>query len=522
MPRIDRYERKVSIPGQGPNVEMNPASAGNVGEAISKFGQAGTNIASGMLAYQEMEKKAERGVEAARLENNLKLSFDDAAGSFGERVDYLKFDEDAKTTLQGIKEQHIDKIEDNVLKRAAQRVFEAQSFSFLSGVRKQKARAITQEGQGQWQIIYDRALKDWVNDPTPEGKRAVSDQLQLKGYELVDRNILKPKEAEKQLQDFQAKGEEVYIRQIINGDPERALEELNNPALLPAMDPLRRQEILEHAEAKVRQEGSRLDKREKAVQRENQSTAVDMWGAGTLDLDVLNRLRARDPETDRPGLSDEFYTHWRGNIMAGKDVVTDPDTFNRLYLKDNLKYEDVQAEASRLNAGDQRTLMNRILQEHRDDIRDSRYYARQAEAERKVAEREEKSAAKEQQRIERERRTRYASDAKSYIKKAMNETGTDSKEGMEILKTFQGYVSDANVKPEDLPDMAVKLMESKKGGVIKWLKGVFFPDTNKAESPWSPAEEAQAAQPPAPVQNTQPAKPQGQRKSLDSIFGAKK
>jgi len=99
---------------------------------------------------------------------------------------------------------------------------------------------------------------------------------------------------------------------------------------------------------------------------------------------------------------------------------------------------------------------------------------------------------------------------------------------MGILKTFDGYVSDKSISSEELPDYAIKLIESKKGGALKWLKSIFFPDRAKnsgAQGSWGTTETdiepeipfVSGGQPYLEAQEKVPP-----RKSLDEIFGVKK
>ena len=93
---------------------------------------------------------------------------------------------------------------------------------------------------------------------------------------------------------------------------------------------------------------------------------------------------------------------------------------------------------------------------------------------------------------------------------------------MGILKTFDGYVLDPKIPAEELPDYAIKLIESKKGGALKWLKSIFFPDRAKGASAdeligtMSLGEIPVVNEPAPPPENAAP------RKSLDDIFGTKK
>jgi hypothetical protein len=332
----------------------------------------------------------------------------------------------------------------------------------------------------------------------------------LEAEVLVSRNIMKPADRDKLLSHFDSQADEVAIRNIGVVDSLKAYGILMDKTTLTHIDPLRRVQLTEHMEIRARMEDSRMDKLNTAVQRENQSNALNDFANGILDFDSLMKYRANDPETNMPGLGDAFFAGMLEKIKFGKDVPTDPRTFADLYLKEDLSRADIDANTDKLNFHDQRTLLGRILQEGREDDRNAKSLRKEAEAE---ARREEN----EQKRIAKERRTHYTSDARSYLKKAFGELGIESEEGGKMLRTFQGYVDDPATPPEDLLDRAQTILETRKGGLARQLWNWMFPNKAKPELPGTPAPTSK----PVGATPVTPGAP-GSRKSLDDIFGGKR
>jgi hypothetical protein len=522
MPKIPRFQPSEGFP-------VGPVSPGAVTapyEALIQAGEraetAGAYAASTFAAIAERDRMAEVQKQALKIGNSVRDDEDVFAEGLYGRTDYENFEKDVDEWEKRVRERHqpmlktMDGRESPELSLAVDRVISDRTTGLKKLARDKARQQFVNEAKGEWVKSQDYYVRDFVNEDDPDRKVIIKNNMEIEARELASRGILWPQDAEVDIKQFDAKviralemADEARAREAIIIDPETALDLIGDKTKFTNLNPIKRTELFEHAEVRIRVEGSRLDKLTRAVQNENRAKVLDEWAVGKLDLDRLRQYREADPETGQRGLSDEFFTSMMEKLRQGRDTVTDPDTFNRLYLKDDLRWKDVDKESNKISEKDTRVLLNRILQERREDVRDSKEFRKKEEAEKKAGETEEK-------KIARERRNAYAGVAKKFMTKAMNELSMKAEDGLEVLKTFQGYVDDKSIAPEDLPKMAEKLMEAKKGGVIKWIKGLLS-STGK-EQEWSEAApETVTPEKPAAIPPVRP-----QRKSLDEIFGGKR
>ena len=500
------------MPGKAGGVPMSPDVIEPLSKAMRGFGES-LGKSAGVIEKRikdileedkKRKDKLEEAAEAERILNNhynVKDEFIRVSEGFRERTDYENFDRDGAKEEDRIRAQFGKELRTPREKLAFAQSFGSMSSSLRETLFNKKAQIITVNAVAAWNRTYNESIDNYIATDDPNAKENIMYNLELESGVLVDRGIIRPGDRDAAINKFKSLADEVAIRKAGLIDPLRAYGLLMDSSKLINIDPIRRTQLTEHMESRVRMEGSRLDKLNTAIQRENQANALDDFALGRLDMDGLMKYRARDAETGQPGLSDAFFSSILEKVKKGRDVVTDPNVFNRLYTNMDLTLEDVEKEADALSVGDQKTLMRRVVSEAKEEERESRFYRRQEEA-------EERRAISEDKRITKERRAAWARIARSSLVKSMNEQGMDAKEGTEVLKAFQGYVDDPSIAPEELPDMVIKLMESKKGGVIKWFKGLYSTIAGESAKP-----EGTPAVPKA--------KGTPQRKSLDDIFGGK-
>ena len=465
------------MPGKAGGVPMSPDVIEPLSRAMRGFGES-LGKSAGVIEKRikdileedkKRKEKLEEAAEAERILNNhynVKDEFIRVSEGFRERTDYENFDRDGAKEEDRIRAQFGKELRTPREKLAFAQSFGSMSSSLRETLFNKKAQIITVNAVAAWNRTYNESIDNYIATDDPNAKENIMYNLELESGVLVDRGIIRPGDRDAAINKFKSLADEVAVRKAGLIDPLKAYGLLMDSSQLTNIDPIRRTQLTEHMESRVRMEGSRLDKLNTAIQRENQANALDDFALGRLDMDGLMKYRARDAETGQPGLSDAFFSSILEKVKRGTDSPTDNDVFNRLYTKDGLTLDDVEAEADSLSTRDERTLMRRVVSEAKEEERESRFYRRQEEA-------EERRAISEDKRIAKERRAAWARIARSSLVKSMNEQGMDAKEGTEVLKAFQGYVDDPSIAPEDLPDMVIKLMESKKGGVIKWFKGLY-------------------------------------------------
>ena len=454
------------MPGRSGGVPMSPGVIEPLAGAMEKFGKTLQRSAE---SWSQVFKKMDEAAETERIINThykVKDEFMRVAQGFNGRVDYEKFDDDARAEEERIRTTFAGGLRTRREKEAFSRSFGSMASSLRETVFNKKAQVITDNATAAFERTYSSGVDMYIATDDPGMKKAIRTNLEIESAVLVEKGIMRPEQRNVLLDRFEATAEETKVRMIGLKDPMMAREMLDDPDDLTHIDRIKKVQLAEHMETRIRLEGSRIDKLNAAIQRENQANVLDDWALGQLDLDKLMAYRARDSETNLPGLSDAFFSSMLEKVKRGADSITNEAIFNELYTRDGLTLGDVEAEMDSLSTRDERTLMRRVVSEQREEERESRFYRRQAEA-------EERRVASDEKRIAKERRASWARTARIVLTRSMNELGVDVKDGTELLKTFQGYVDDTSIAPEDLPDMVEKLVETKRGGVIKWFKGLY-------------------------------------------------
>ena len=401
MPRIPVMNRPASL--ELPKMSPGMASAPDV--AIARAGQdveqTGRYAANVFQQIQDKEKAAEDALKLMEYKDRIDKGSEEIASQFEFMQNHEDFEEygDLKA-----KELHdslgLDKVSPEVA-RATEHYFNQKPLHLSNAIKVRKFKVMEQKGRIALGNMYDSAIEDYANETDPTKQEIIKNNFEMGALTTIHDNLVDPVVGNNFIRNFdkdvkvrQEKNAEFAARSDIAADPELGLDRLNNPDFYQKLDPLKRVELIEHAQIRVNQKGTRLEKLNKAIQDENESHALNDYTEGLLDLETLKAYRKDDPETGKPGLSDSFYSHYYEVLRSGKDIVTDQDTFNRLYLKDDLREEDITAEQGKLSVPDRRVLNNRILQERREDVRDAKAYRRQTEAINKEIKRQEKAEGK--------------------------------------------------------------------------------------------------------------------------------
>lgn len=470
MPRIPQAFPSETIPGSGPGVPISaealaaPYSAlERVGKTIQDIGQKGLWVARQQEEqalekaerYKKEEETAIRKVEALKIGRKMRGDIERVAESYSNREDYENFDTDAQKALDEIWKRYDSEVNDPVLKRAIEGSFQGHALYLENTIRARKAKAITDVGLSEWSFMKDHAIKQWVSDPTEEGRELVRAKFEMQTL-AMPASIMPARVKEQEIQKFNAHAEEAYVREMINLDPERAVGELLDKKLFPNIDPIKRTALYEHADVKMRQEGTRQEKLTKAVQRENATAVLNDLDAGILDMDKLRSYRAPIKDTGLPGLSDEVFAHYRGILLSGKDVQTDWAVFNRLQAKPRLTEAEVNQNLDSLNQREINSLLSHVRQTSLEDIREARHYQRQEEAQIRSEQRQMETAKKQRAA---DLRSKNYQDAHALMNKGFKELTVKPEQEAATRKAFQAMIADPEIKPDEWIEKTQKLLE---------------------------------------------------------------
>jgi hypothetical protein len=211
---IPVYRRRQTIPGTTGGVNISPEKVkepylaeaqgymaqAQQGQAIS---QMGFNMANQITQYQAAEKRAERVVEAQKLENTLKEAVLNAKTEIDTNGDYKQYETLADSRLAEIKAQHVDTISDPIVKRAAESVFLGQAGDLKRHAKVQKIKMLTEESTNLYAVEYSRAVDAYAKETDPDKKAVIKDTLMMKGFELESARTLKPGYTERSMVKFE-------------------------------------------------------------------------------------------------------------------------------------------------------------------------------------------------------------------------------------------------------------------------------------------------------------------------------
>jgi len=204
---IPVYRRQQTIPGTTGGVPISPEKVkepylaeAQQGQAISKMG---FETANQIAQFQAAEKRAERVVEAQKLENTLKEAFLNSKTEIDTNGDYKQYEAYADNKINEIRAQHIDSIQDPIVKRAAESVFINQSGDLKRHAKVQKIKMLTDESTNLYEVDYARAVDAYARETDTDKKAVIKDTLMMKGFELEDARTLKPGFTERAMVKFE-------------------------------------------------------------------------------------------------------------------------------------------------------------------------------------------------------------------------------------------------------------------------------------------------------------------------------
>lgn len=224
---IPIYRRRNTIPAKTGGVMISPEKVAEPYRAEAKIGETISNI--GFKAaelnnqYMAAEKRAERTLEAQKLENALKNDFADAQLTIDQTGDYKQFETITNSKIAELKKKHIDSIQDPIVRRAGELVFSTLSGNLIRYAKIQKVKSITEESTNLWEVDYGRSVDAYARETDPTRKAVIKDTLRIKGLELEDARMMKQGATERAMFKFEqdtAKLEEAYKK-----DAESALKQ---------------------------------------------------------------------------------------------------------------------------------------------------------------------------------------------------------------------------------------------------------------------------------------------------------
>jgi hypothetical protein len=381
MPKIQAYQRTKTITGEGANVTMT-GTAG-IGKAVSTMGEMGTKAADSVSDFMAAQKRAERAVLAQRYEQELKGGIDEALMSFDNDGNWQGYDEKSQNFVKGLKEKHLDTIEDPVLKKSAEVYFMGQTRNFERTIRRQKLQLMTKESQARFDVDYADSLKKYVYETDPQLKDLTKKEIELKGYELESRKLLKPGQTAKLMQTFDQKADLLHSKELIQANPEVAFASLTERddkgqyTRLTNLSPEDRISAIKEARSAVVTNHYETERKERDLQEATKSDLFNkLDNKGYSRQKLLAEVQAaevKDPVTGMRKLSPETAHAMRRTILKGDgdDEGGNSAEFIRLgnrIVGGQMKNTDEIIQSTGLKSNEKKVLANMFwTQDRRDD-----------------------------------------------------------------------------------------------------------------------------------------------------------
>lgn len=328
MPEINRYFRQQTIPGTAGGVAVNPQAAAMPYEAMEKTGKVLTNIGEDLTRYQVVEQRAERALKAVKLEQDIKNDVDATAESYAMRSDYDNFDKSVEADIAKLRTKHVDGIDDEVLKKAADVAFSKEAYTLQKTIRDKKRVLMGEEAQNRFDVNLGNSLKEYVYAGEAE-KPLIKKKIELEGYAMEASHLLKLGSTEKVMQTFDQKADLLHSKELIQANPEVAFAALSERddkgqyTRLTNLSPEDRISAIKEARSAVLTNYYETERKERDLQEATKSDLFNkLDNKGYSRSRLLAEVQAaeqKDPVTGMRKLSPETAHAMRRTILKGDD-----------------------------------------------------------------------------------------------------------------------------------------------------------------------------------------------------------
>ncbi len=238
MPVIPQMENQRVYPLS----PMSPGVVGQAGETVERsgrqmerLGEYGGQVANAIQREQdrqiEIDQKAEEANKALKIGMGIKNDTDVLAENWNGRSDYENFINDVDEWEKNTKEkyQSLSLLQNGSPSKGLSQVLEKNILTYTNDLRKvardKYREGTTREALGEWEKAKVYYARDYVNESDPVRKEAIKNNMQLEVNELVSRQIMWPKDGEKQIEHFDQLVEKTNTKMAFN-------EIMKNPELV--------------------------------------------------------------------------------------------------------------------------------------------------------------------------------------------------------------------------------------------------------------------------------------------------
>lgn len=308
MPKIPTFEPQQGIPTTSGQVPVSPEQMAAPYEALTRAGaqieQTGLHAAKVFSYLQDQERQAEVQAQSIKMKRQLRDATETIAESYNGATDWENFETRLQGQINDLQAQyrpgpHFIKGDrwDQHLQMAFDEYLGEQASALKKVIHVRKLQAMGDETVRNFQADYDQALKDYADAPDDGSRQAIKARITDSAWDLVNSRFLTREQAHSYVETFGAKGDEAHARETGLTNAAQAVEWLKDKSKYPNLDPVRRQELIDHF--------SRLQKQQEQ-DAENKALTAVYTGIKTKygnDFDQIFSSLQRPEEWDALGIS---------------------------------------------------------------------------------------------------------------------------------------------------------------------------------------------------------------------------
>ncbi|MDD2657192.1 MAG: hypothetical protein PHD04_00840 [Candidatus Pacebacteria bacterium] len=216
----------------------------------AQLGNAAADVMSSITAHNNWMTMVKKHQDAEKLGFEIKDNVDLIAEAMQQHPEYdAQYAQDAFDSLsQTIEKQTTDPDVWN----AVQGTLDSERHNLLSAARLLERKRLVDEGQAVTERKMEEFTKEWVAEPTEEGKQLIRDKTELFLRSQGAQNIYPAHVVEQMVQKKDAIFEEAEARALFNTDPARLSRELSDKTKFTHLGPIKREEFVSKLKGAVK------------------------------------------------------------------------------------------------------------------------------------------------------------------------------------------------------------------------------------------------------------------------------
>lgn len=307
---LPRFYSTKALPGTSGLVPISPGMASKPYEALSRAGEKIEGLGQHAANVFDILNKAEEAVNADKIGHEIDDEYEQKNLTYLDRADHINFEKDAKAFNDMSLQKWLSdpRIKDNPrLGQAIEKHLRNKSSGLMSGMRRQKAILIGQEGEATWNRDKIEATGEWGRAIDLIGKEIAKEKLTAKGRFFVNRGVISKIKFDVDMQAFDGDAEKSELITLTNINPQQAIINIDKGVYKTFSNTeLAQRKVLAQNELEVQNKKKEAEK-EKLIFDSSYYTVKKDWGSNyemmikslsdvgylkknNIPIDIKNRL----------------------------------------------------------------------------------------------------------------------------------------------------------------------------------------------------------------------------------------